>query len=94
MIRITNSLRHAVAIAAGTALLAGLSAPAFAAPGDKEHRQGSASERTGNGASAEKKICLSNTVSGADTVTGSILQKKKCRTKAEWIAQGVEFGRK
>ncbi len=43
---------------------------------------------------AAKKICLSPTVTGDPTVTGSILAKRTCRTKAEWEAKGVVFGSK
>ena len=91
MTKISTSFRRALGIAAAAALVAGLSAPAQAV---KPPKGDSASEQKGSAPAPEKKICLATTVSGADTVTGSILQKKKCKTKAQWIAEGVQFGRK
>ena len=40
---------------------------------------------------SDKKICLSPTVTGKPVVTGSILAKRTCLTKAEWEAKGVTF---
>ncbi len=40
---------------------------------------------------SSKKICLSPTVSGEPLVTGSILAKRECRTRAQWEAKGVKF---
>lgn len=94
MTRISTSLRTGLAIAAGGALLVGLSAPSYAADSPEPAKSGATSEGKAGSGSGEKKICLANTVSGASTVTGSLLSKKQCKTKAQWEAQGVEFGRK
>ena len=94
MTKIFTSFRHALAIAAGGALLAGLCAPAYSAVGAEPAKSEASTRPKASESSADRKICLSNTVSGAPTVTGSILQRKQCKTKAQWEAQGVEFGRK
>ena len=93
MTKISTSFRHALAVAAGGALLATVSVPAYAV-GNAEPAKGEATPERTSRPSSEKKICLANTVSGADTVTGSIIQKKQCKTKAQWEALGVQFGRK
>lgn len=93
MTEISTSFRRALATAATGALIA-FAAPSFAADSPEPAKGDNASEPQGRNSSAEKKICLSNTVSGAATVTGSILQKRQCKTKAQWIAQGVQFERK
>jgi ABC-type sugar transport system substrate-binding protein len=93
MTKISTSFRRALATAATGALLA-FAAPAFAADRPEPAKGEAASQPEGRDSSAGKKICLSNTVSGASTVTGSILQKRQCKTKAQWIAQGVQFERK
>ncbi len=77
-------------LAASTLLAAGLvclATPTFAAEKDSNTAtQASASlaataERP---AAAEKKYCF------AGVSTGSILQRKECRTKADWASQGVD----
>ena len=72
--------------AAACAMLAVVAAPALAS----EHPATSAAGTSSQGV-AEKKICLSPTVTGEPTVTGSILARRECRTKAEWEARGVQF---
>ena len=94
MTRISTSLRRALATAASGALLATSGVPAFAHESAEPAKSQTPSERQATHASADKKICLANTVSGAATVTGSILQKRQCKTRAQWIAEGVQFGRK
>ena len=42
-------------------------------------------------AGASRKICLSQTTSGASTVTGSSLKREQCKTRAQWEAKGVTF---
>jgi len=40
---------------------------------------------------ANRKYCLSETVTGAPEVTGSMLPKRQCLTKDQWAAKGVTF---
>lgn len=37
----------------------------------------------------DKKFCVNQTVSGAETVTGSILSRRLCLTREQWEARGV-----
>ena len=74
------------AFAAACAMLAVVAVPALAS----EHPAASPAGTSSQG-NTEKKICLSPTVTGEPTVTGSILARRECRTKAEWEAKGVQF---
>ena len=86
----SSTIRGSLSALAAGALLLSMAAPATAAErGDKKDE---ASAASGAGAApSEKKICLSPTVSGDSVVTGSLLSKRQCRTKAEWEARGVQF---
>ncbi len=72
--------------AAACAMLAAVAVPAIA----NEHPATGAAGAPSQG-NTEKKICLSPTVTGEPTVTGSILARRECRTKADWEARGVQF---
>ena len=82
-------IRSALAAAAACVVLAGTAAPAMA----KTRTTGMAPSATqsATGDSSQRKICLSPTVTGEPVVTGSILGKRECKTKAEWEAKGVKF---
>lgn len=80
--------RTAFSAAAACMMLAGAAAPAMA----KEHANGTSTATTqAAGDSGERKICLSPTVTGEPVVTGSMLGKRQCKTRAEWEARGVKF---
>ncbi len=93
MTKLSSSLRGSLSALAASALLFSMAAPAAAAErGDKKDE---ASATSGAAAApSEKKICLSPTVSGDNVVTGSLLSKRQCRTKAQWEARGVQFNAK
>jgi len=74
------------AFAAACAMLAVVAAPAIAS----EHPATSAAGTPSEG-NAEKKICLSATVTGEGIMTGSIIAKRTCHTRSEWEAKGLKF---
>jgi hypothetical protein len=79
-------IRTALVAAAGAVLVS--AAPAMAS------KKGSSSPDAATTQSADqsnRKYCLSETVTGAPTVTGSILPKRQCLTKDQWAAKGVTF---
>jgi len=78
-------------VAAAVAMLATAAVPAMASTRPTGNPEGSAAAATEVSGQQSKKICLSPTVSGDPVVTGSILAKKACHTKAEWEAKGVIF---
>jgi hypothetical protein len=83
-----STLIRPVLVAAAGAMLAATAVPAFANEKAGTPTNGSSQmsdEQT------QKKICLSPTVTGEPVVTGSMLGKRQCHTKAEWIAKGVIF---
>ena len=95
MINLSTVRRGSLPLLAASALLLGMAAPAAASEkSEKAAGEAASSAASGGGQAAEKKICLSATVTGEATVTGSILSRKECRTKAEWEARGVSFNRK
>jgi uncharacterized membrane protein len=65
----------AAAMIAAAVLVAGATAPAYAADPDADAPKAAAKVEK------EKKYCV------VDTLTGSRVQKKICRTRAEWIAR-------
>lgn len=75
--------------AAAVAMLATAAVPAMASTNPTGNPGGSAAPMPSE--QPAKKICLSPTVSGAPLVTGSILAKRTCHTRAEWEAKGVTF---
>jgi hypothetical protein len=36
-----------------------------------------------------QRYCAARTVTGADTITGSVLPRRTCRTREQWAAMGV-----
>lgn len=90
MTKLTSTLRGSLSAVAAGALLLCVAGSASAA--ERNGKPGEEASASGAGAAAsEKKICLSPTVTGDATITGSMLSKKQCRTKAEWEARGVQF---
>ena len=83
--------RPAFAVAA-FAMLATAAVPSMASA--RGNTSGNAPAPMASTEQAPKKICLSPTVTGDPTVTGSMLAKRACHTKAEWEAKGVLFGSK
>lgn len=83
--------RPAFAVAA-FAMLATAAVPSMASARGNANTNGNAQPTTTE--QAPKKICLSPTLTGDPTVTGSMLAKRSCHTKAEWEAKGVVFGSK
>ncbi|WCT73631.1 hypothetical protein PQ455_18805 [Sphingomonas naphthae] len=90
------TIRRAIAAAAAGTLLAVSAAPAFAAaPAPAPVAQDSAAaEPTGSTSIPARKICFGRTPSGASEVTGSMLSRKVCKTRAQWEADGVQFATK
>jgi hypothetical protein len=68
----------AAAMIAAAVLVAGATAPAYAADPTTD----AAKPVTAAKAEKAKRYCV------ADTLTGSRVQKKICRTREEWIARG------
>jgi len=84
-----RSILSRPAFAAAVAMLATAAVPAMATSRPTGAPEGSAAPMSSE--QPAKKICLSPTVSGDPVVTGSILAKRTCHTKAEWEAKGVVF---
>jgi hypothetical protein len=80
-----NSLlvRPAMVAACGAMLMAA-TAPA-AASETNGYKRVTVLESSTTGSQAEKKYCISF------TVTGSLLPQRECRTRADWEAQGATF---
>jgi len=79
--------RTAAAFAAAVIVSAAAAAPASARNANDDHVSVKSK-------GPDKKICLSATATGEPTVTGSILSRQKCLTRAEWEAKGVRIPNK
>lgn len=72
------------AFAAG---IAAALATAFAVPAAAKSTSAPAAEVKEDG-----KVCIAAAAGASDgQVTGSIMKRKVCRTKAKWLAEGVTF---
>ena len=82
-----RSILIRTALVAITAVVLASAAPAMAA------KKGVSPEATTAQPAdpANHKYCLSETVTGAPVVTGSMLPKRQCLTKDQWAAKGVTF---
>ena len=90
MTNFNSIFRGSLSAAAAGAIFLCAAAPANAA--ERNEKSGEAISASAAAATAsEKKICLSPTVSGDSSVTGSLISKTQCRTKAQWEARGVRF---
>jgi len=82
-----STLIQATLVAAAGALFAATAYPVMAS-----EKGGATAAATSQASEASsKKICLSPTVTGDPVVTGSLLAKRECRTRAQWEAKGVKF---
>lgn len=92
----TASIRRPIAAVTGL-VLAGLAVPALATPAPAPAalvQDAGAPEPTAATSAPARKICFGRTASGATEITGSMLSRKVCKTKAEWEADGVQFATK
>lgn len=78
-----------VSLAAAFALVIAFAAPAMA--GTRSVISSAGGARAAGPAQAPRRVCLFPTVTGDPVVTGSMLGKRVCRTKAEWESRGVIF---
>ena len=76
----TRNTRRTASIFAAFALLAGATAPAFAAPSDPSTESKAAAQKDKSDA-MKKRVCI------VQNTTGSILAKRECKTRGEWIAE-------
>ena len=81
MISTRNTLSGAAALFAAAALVAGAVSPAIAAPNDPDKAQTEAKPKA---KVKEQRYCVQG------PTTGTMLPKKECHTRAEWIARGFD----
>ena len=80
-------IRSALFAVAG-AMAVAATVPASAREGSKP--AGSA-ETSMTSSQPDRKICLAMSPNGTESVTGSMLPKRECRTREQWEARGVKF---
>lgn len=83
----SSALALAVVVAAGN-----IAAPAYAAPAAPSASVEMQAEPTSRATDAgldTKRYCANLSASGDARVTGSMLSKKVCKTRAAWAAKGV-----
>lgn len=83
----SSALALALVVAAGN-----IAAPAFAAPAAPTasvEMQAEPTSRATDTTTDTRKYCANMSVSGQADVTGSMLSKKVCKTRAAWAAKGV-----
>ena len=82
--------RTLLAAAAAIAAIGTVAVPAAAS--DTSSNSAEARRDTSQNRSADnRRYCINNSTSGAETVTGSMLSRRTCRTRAQWLREGVEL---
>ena len=81
-------IRSTIAISFG-AMLALSAAPAFAL--QKPANGNEAVPAESQPEPAERRYCLSATLTGEPIVSGSMAPKRQCLTKDQWTAKGITF---
>lgn len=105
MFKVSVPTRHMMIVAlsgltAGIALLAPIGMAEAAARGVvvnealAANAASAAPSDEARGAKPAKKYCTGRTPSGDTSVTGSILQRKVCKTREQWLAEGVKIEEK
>ena len=92
MTRFATSPRALIAVSAAAML--GLAVPALAAPIEPVDTPHTAYRVDGAQQPArEKKLCIAESATGDEMVTGSLLPHRICKTRAQWIAEGAQIVR-
>ncbi|MBU3077449.1 hypothetical protein [Sphingomonas quercus] len=100
MITLSNSIRRAIIIsaislvpAAGMAQAATAHASAAATAAIVGNDTAASDQQVSDGGSTTraKVYCTGRTASGDANITGSILKRKVCKTREQWLAEGVKI---
>ena len=82
------NIRRAAAVAASGLLLAGMALPANAKDVESRPAKADASAaQAPEAAAAKKKYCM------VDSLTGSRMPRKVCKTERQWANEGVDLSR-
>ena len=76
--------RAAIAFAATATFVAAAVAPAAAAPDPDATTRAKKSQEAPRATSKDTRYCI------IDRITGSIIERKVCKTRDQWLAQGVD----
>lgn len=76
--------RAAIAFAATATFVAAAVAPAAAAPDPDAATRAGKQEAPRTTSNKDTRYCI------VDRITGSILERKVCKTRDQWLAQGVD----